>query len=96
MVKTPNFVCKMEKLKLISVRIDPKTLKKIDALREKHYYWKRNAIINGLLTAVVDAMDDATIYNMIRYSRDYNFKPSGSFYIPQNLPLDADITCSSK
>jgi len=82
----------MEKLKLISVRIDPETLKKVDALREKHYYWKRNAIINGLLTAVVDAMDDKTLYDMIRYCRLGHHKPKGSFYIPENLPLDADKT----
>lgn len=80
----------MENLKLISVRIDPQTLKKIDALRAKHYYWKRNAIINGLLTAVVDAMDDGTLYDMIRYNRLGYPKPKGSFYIPENLPLESD------
>ena len=77
----------MEKLKLISVRIDPETLKKVDAIKANHRYWKRNAIINGLLTAVVDAMDDKTLYDMLRYSRHYHNKPSGSFYLPEKLPL---------
>lgn len=86
----------MENLKLISVKIDPQTLKKIDAIRAKHYYWKRNAIINGLLTAVVDAMDDATLYDMIRYYRQGDTKPKGSFYIPDNLPFDSGKTYSSK
>lgn len=81
----------MEKLKLISVRIDPETLKKVDALKAKHRYWKRNAIINGLLTAVVDAMDDGTLYDMVRYLRYYHPKPSGSFYIPENLPLNKQL-----
>lgn len=86
----------MENLKLISVKIDPQTLKKIDALRAKHYYWKRNAIINGLLTAVVDAMDDDTLYDMIRYNRLGNTKPKGSFFIPYNILLNQGITSSSK
>lgn len=78
----------MAKLQLISVRIDPQTLKKVDELTTKHYYWKRNAIINGLLNAVVDAMDDKTLYDMVRYSRHYHPKPKGSFYLPEKLPLN--------
>ena len=77
----------MEKLKQISVRIDPVTLQKIDEFCTHHYYWKRNTVINGLLTAVVDAMDDKALYDMVRYSRHYHYKPSGSFYLPENLPL---------
>lgn len=80
----------MENLKLISVRIDPKTLDKIDTIHKVHRYWKRNAIINGLLTAVVDAMDDGTLYDMIRYCRGYHQKPSGTFYLPENLPLNQE------
>lgn len=78
----------MKNLKLISVRIDPKTLEKIDAIHKVHNYWKRNAIINGLLTAVVDAMDSGAIYDMMRYSRFYHPKPRGSFYLPEDLPLN--------
>lgn len=78
----------MEKLKLISLRIDPQTLQKVDAIRSKHYYWKRNAIINGLLTAVVDAMDEGTLYDMVRYVRGYHPKPKGSFYLPEKLPIN--------
>lgn len=78
----------MENLKLISVRIDPKTLEKIDTLQKTHWYWKRNTIINRLLTAVVDGMDSRTIYDMLRYSRGYHPKPKGSFYLPEKLPLN--------
>lgn len=77
----------MENLKLISVRIDPMTLEKINTLRKTHRYWKRNAIINGLLSAVVDAMDNKALYDMVRYSRHYHNKPSGTFYLPEKLPL---------
>lgn len=78
----------MENLKLISVRIDPKTLEKIDTIHKVHHYWKRNAIINGLLTAVVDAMDSGALYDMIRYSRTCHPKPRGSFYLPDKLPIN--------
>ena len=78
----------MENLKLISVRIDPQTLEKIDTLQKTHWYWKRNTIINHLLTAVVDGMDSRTIYDMLRYARGYYPKPKGSFYLPEKLPLN--------
>lgn len=78
----------MENLKQISVRIDPKTLEKIDTLQKVHWYWKRNTIINHLLTAVVDAMDSRAIFDMLRYSRNYHPKPMGSFYLPDKLPLN--------
>lgn len=71
----------MENLKLISVRIDPETLRKIDNFCKQHYYWKRNTVINGLLTAVVDAMDKGTLYDMVRYNRISGYNPSGSFSI---------------
>lgn len=77
----------MEKLVLISVRVDPVTLEKINAFKSKHYYWKRNTIINGILSAVVDAMDDKSLYDMVRYCRRYHNNPSGNFCIGEKLPL---------
>lgn len=74
----------MEKLKQISVRIDPVTLQKIEDFCKKHYYWTRNTVINGLLGAVVDGMDDDTIYEMVRYSRLFYDKPKGTFIIPKD------------
>lgn len=68
-----------ENLKLISVRIDPETLEKIDYIHLHYTYWKRNAIINGILTAVVDSFSKKEIYDMIRYSRRLDEIPSGSF-----------------
>lgn len=69
----------MENLKLISARIDTETLKRIDEWLLGHRYWKRNAVINGILTAVVDSMSSKEIYDMVRYSRIHDEKPSGSF-----------------
>lgn len=78
----------MKNLKLISVRIDPVTLQMIDDFCKKHYYWKRNTVINSLLGAVVDAMDDKSLYDMVRYSRHYHPKPKGTFYLPEKLPIN--------
>lgn len=69
----------MENLKLISCRIDPETMKLIDTFVSRHGYWKRNAVINGILTAVVDTFTPSDIYDMVRYSRLFDEKPSGSF-----------------
>lgn len=68
-----------ENLKQISAKIDPETLRKIDEVRDYHYYWKRNTIINGILTAVVDTFSTQEIYDMIRYCRFIDYKTEGSF-----------------
>lgn len=55
-----------ENLKLISARIEPRTLEKIEEFCKNHHYWKRNAVINGILTAVFDHFEDGDIYDMVR------------------------------
>lgn len=52
---------------MVSCRIDPETLEKIEAQVKKHNYWKRNTIINGILTAVMDNFTDQQVYDMVRY-----------------------------
>lgn len=60
-----------ENLKLVSCRIDPKTLERIDDFINKHYYWKRNSVINAVLTNVFALMSDKDIYDLVRhYSRE--------------------------
>lgn len=58
-----------ENLKLISVRIDPETLEKIEKFVADRRYWSRNAVINSILCAVADCMDSNSLYDMVRYSR---------------------------
>lgn len=69
----------MEKKQLISARLDPHTLEKIEAFTKKHYYWKRNTVISNVLDAVFDRFDDGDIYDMVRYSRHHDRCASGSF-----------------
>lgn len=68
-----------ENLKQISAKIDPETLAKLDNIQRQHYYWKRNTIINGILTAVVDTFSTHEIYDMIRYSRNHDNDTEGTF-----------------
>lgn len=55
-----------ENLKLISVRIDPKTLAMIDEVVCKHYYWKRNYVINAILKTVMNDFNEREVYDMLR------------------------------
>lgn len=70
-----------ENLVLVSCRIDPETLKKIEAFSEKHYYWKRNSVINGILTAVMDCFTDQQVYDMVRYWRQGHDETKAEFEI---------------
>lgn len=55
----------MEKLKLISLRIEPETLAKIDELAKRHGYYTRSAIINRLLANVLNCSDKDTLWRML-------------------------------
>lgn len=57
----------MDKTKQISAKVDAQTIEKIDAIALKAKYWKRNAIINNILTAIVDSCDYDAIMLLVRY-----------------------------
>ena len=57
----------MEKTKQISAKVDAQTLEKIDAVALRAKYWKRNAIINRILTAIVDSCEYNEIMLLVRY-----------------------------
>lgn len=59
----------MEKKKLISAKISPKTLEDIDEFLKNHRYWKRNTVISGILDAVVDNFTKEEICKMVSYDR---------------------------
>ena len=59
----------MENLKQISVKIDPETLKRVDELALRTKYWRRNAIINRILTAIIDNCSDEDILLLLQYWR---------------------------
>lgn len=80
-----NKIMAKQNLKLISARIEPKTLDQIDAWLRHHIYWKRNTLINGVLTAVFNTFSEKEIYDMARYSPHFFEKPSGSFSLPKKI-----------
>lgn len=74
----------MAKKQLISARLDPQTLAKIEAFTNKHYYWKRNSVISNVLDAVFDCFSDGDIYDLVRYSRHHDRNASGSFSLNES------------
>lgn len=55
----------MENLKLISVRLEPEILKKIDELAAKQSYRTRSNIIQGILKNVIECADSGTLWRII-------------------------------
>lgn len=55
-----------ENLQLISARLDTDTLAKIEKFAARHSYWKRNTIINMLLTTIFKDFNERQIYDMVR------------------------------
>ena len=72
-------------LKLTSVRIDPDTLEKINQFAQKHEVWTRNAVINSILTAVMERFSDSDVYDMCRTSYFEN-DPITAIYKINDLP----------
>lgn len=58
----------MNNLKLISARINPETLEKLDAFCGSNRYYNRNAVINGILTAVMSCADNRSIEKMVHFN----------------------------
>lgn len=52
--------------KLISVRVNPDTLEKIEEFVSRHQYYNRNLVIDMILAAVVNHFGDRDIWDMCR------------------------------
>lgn len=67
----------MDTKKLISLRISDETCVKLDRIVEYLHYYKRSAVINGILDAVVDGLSVDEIRHLVRYWRkDEDTKPT--------------------
>ena len=73
-----------ENLKPVSTRLDPKTLEAIDKFVATRSYWKRNSVINQVLTAVFDNFTETEIYDMVRYRRRSNYTVEAKFEIKKS------------
>ena len=70
-----------ENLKLLSVRIDPDTVEKIDQFVRNRRYWKRNTVVNAILTAVMNDFNESDVYDMVRRSFHSKEKVTCSYQI---------------
>lgn len=74
--------------KLISARVDKRTLDKIDTLAQRNIYWNRNCIINKLLWVVMNHFDEQDIFEMMKALPSDKFtgtaKYMGYFDVPTN------------
>ena len=73
-----------ENLKPVSTRLDPKTLEAIDKFVATRPYWKRNSVINQVLTAVFENFTETEIYDMVRYHRSVYYTVESKFEIKRN------------
>lgn len=59
----------MKKSIQISIKIDPDTFDAIEGLVEELRYYKRNAVIGGILQCVTRECEPEGILRMVRYSK---------------------------
>lgn len=59
-----------ENMKNYSIRLGSEEIKRLDALSQKHFYWRRSGIIRGILLAVFKVLSNHQIYDLIRYGFD--------------------------
>ena len=73
MIFNPQNVNKMERTKLVSVRLETETFEKIEEIVERETYYKRSDVINNLLKAVLDNFTPEQIHDMMyRWKWDRN------------------------
>lgn len=76
-----------ENLKPVSTRLTPETLNAIDQFVAKRSYWKRNMVINRVLTAVFTHFEESDIYDMVRYYPQKGEEIECKFKIKRKLNL---------
>lgn len=55
----------MEKLKLVSVRLEPAIIEKLEQIHKRETYWKKTSIINRLLHQLLFCSDPRTLHKML-------------------------------
>lgn len=57
----------MDKLKQVSLRIEESTLRLAKIEADRSICYKRNAVLNGILTAVLHNADPESLWNLYRW-----------------------------
>lgn len=75
----------MEKLKLVSMRIERQTLEKIEKLVKNHDYCKKTSIMSKLLTRMFECADTETIFKMLTENWAYEKGYKITFEVDKKL-----------
>lgn len=81
---------KQKNLKLTSVRLNPDTLERIEKFIGRHEYWTKNAVINNIITTVMERFDDRDIYDMVR-TTSWDKSPITAIYKINEVPKVNEI-----
>lgn len=81
---------KQKNLKLTSVRLNPDTLERIEKFIGRHEYWTKNAVINNIITTVMERFDDRDIYDMVR-TTSWDRSPITAIYKINEVPKVNEI-----
>jgi metal-responsive CopG/Arc/MetJ family transcriptional regulator len=82
----------MEKTKVISVRLSESLIGKLDKATTDLRYWKRNAVIEQILQAVLDTADHQTLYEIARRNR---YNSEGKVIKFESVPVIGDEKSAS-
>lgn len=75
----------MEKLKLVSMRIERQTLEKIEKLAKNRDYCKKTSIMSKLLTRIFECADTETIFKMLAENWAYEKGYKVTFEVDKRL-----------
>lgn len=75
----------MDTTKLTSIRLESKTIEKIDNFVKTRTYWKRSNVINNILAAVLENFTPWEIYQMVQRYTWENNKVNAKFEITQEI-----------
>lgn len=65
MIFNPQNENKMERTKLVSIRLETETFEKIEEIVKRERYIKRSDVINNILKAVLDNFTSGQVHDML-------------------------------
>ena len=76
----------MDKLKIVSFRINEEMLAELDDFTKTHYYWKRSYIICAVIWAFFRLTSSATRFALIRHAFQKN--PNFRIVLEEVKPME--------
>lgn len=76
----------MDKLKIVSFRMNEEMLSELDDFTKTHYYWKRSFIICAVIWAFLRLTSSATRFALIRHAFQKN--PNFRIVLEEVKPME--------